>query len=120
MVDTLPESIRSMTRLMPVSVALLNVHFPTSQDNLWAALERLTFNEVFYLQLVLLRQKREWKSAYTKRFNINDAEVIEKARSEAQRLFTKDAELSLSEHSLLADALKQFWADSSYFDDSMF
>ena len=119
-VDTLPESIRSITRLMPVSIALLNVHFPTSQDNLWAALERLTFNEVFYLQLVLLRQKREWKSVYTKRFNINDAEVIEKARSEAQRLFTKDAELSLPEHSLLADALKQFWADSSYFDDSMF
>ena len=120
MVDTLPENIRSMTRLMPVSVALLNVHFPTSQDNLWAALERLTFNEVFYLQLVLLRQKREWKSSYTKRFDINDAEVIEKARSEAQRLFTKDAELSLPEHSLLADALKQFWADSNYFDDSMF
>ena len=120
MIDTLPENIRSMTRLMPLSVALLNVHFPTSQDNLWAALKRLTFNEVFYLQLVLLRQKRVWKSAYTKRFDINDAEVIEKARSEAQRLFTKDAELSLPEHSLLADALKQFWADSKYFDDSTF
>jgi RecG-like helicase len=119
-VDTLPESIRSAARLMPISEALLNVHFPTSQDNLWAALERLTFNEVFYLQLVLLRQKREWKSAYTKHFDINDAEVIEKARSVAQRLFTKDAELSLPEHSLLADALTQFWADSSYFDDSMF
>jgi hypothetical protein len=120
MVDTLPENIRSLTRLMPFSVALLNVHFPTSQDNLWAALERLTFNEVFYLQLVLLHQKREWKPAYTKRFDINDAEVIEKARSQAQRLFTKDPELSLPEHSLLADALRQFWVDSNYFDDSMF
>jgi len=120
MVDILPENIRLMTRLMPIGVALLNVHFPTSQDNLWAALERLTFNEAFYLQLVLLRQKREWKSVYTKHFNINYAEVIEKARNEAQKLFTKDAELSLSEHSLLADALKKFWTDSSYFNDSMF
>lgn len=119
-VDTLPESIRSITRLMPVSVALLYVHFPTSQDSLWAARERLTFNEVFYLQLVLLRQKREWKSVYTNHFYINDPEVTEKARSEAQRLFTKDPELSLPEHSLLADALKQFWADSNYFDDTMF
>lgn len=122
-VDTLPESIRSAARLMPVSEALLNVHFPTSQDKLRAALERFTFNEIFYLQMVLLRQKREWKSVYTKRFNINDlndVEVIEKARSEAQKLFTKDAELSLPEHSLLADTLKQFWVDGSYFDDSMF
>jgi hypothetical protein len=119
-VDTLPESICSAAHLMPVSEALLNVHFPTSQDKLRAALERLAFNEIFYLQTVLLRQKREWKSVYTKRFNINDAEVIEKARSEAQELFTKDAQLSLPEHSLLADALKQFWADGSYFDDSMF
>lgn len=118
--DTLPESIRSTTRLIPVDMALLNAHFPTSQDNLWAALERLTFNEAFYLQLVLLRQKREWKPIYTQHFNINDSEVIEKARNEAQILFTKDSELSLPEHSLLAEALEKFWADSSYFDDSMF
>ena len=119
-VDTLPKSIRSAVRLIPISEALLNVHFPASQDKLRAALERLTFNEIFYLQMVLLRQKREWKSVYTKRFKINDAEAIEKARSEAQKLFTKDAELSLPEHSLLAEALKQFWADGSYFDDSLF
>ena len=103
---------------------MLQVHFPASQENLRAALERLTFNEIFYLQLVLLRQKREWKSVYAKRFSINDVGVIEKARSEAQKLFTEDAELSLPEHSLLADALKQFWADgkdnASYFDDSIF
>ena len=118
--DTLPESIRSTTRLMPVGIALLNAHFPASQENLWAALERLTFNEAFYLQLVLLRQKREWKPIYTKHFNINDAEVVEKARNEAQILFSKDAELVLPENSLLAEALEKFWVDSSYFDDSMF
>ncbi len=118
--DTIPENIRFMARLMPVGMALLNAHFPTSQDNLWAALERLTFNEAFYLQLVLLRQKREWKPLYTKHFNINDSEVIERARDKAQILFAKDSELSLPEHSLLAEALEKFWADSSYFDDSMF
>lgn len=120
MVDTLPESIRSAARLIPISEALLNVHFPTSQDKLRAALERLTFNEIFYLQMVLLRQNREWKSVYTKHFSINGAEIMEKARSEAQKIFIKDAELSLPEHSLLAEALEQFWVDSNYFDDSMF
>lgn len=121
-VDALPESVRSSARLMLLNEALLQVHFPVSQEKLRAAHERLAFDEIFYLQMVVLRQKREWKSVSAKRFSFTDVKLIERARSEAQKLFQKDAELSLPEHSLLADTLEQFCADGrddvSYFDDS--
>lgn len=123
-VDALPESVLSSTRLMLLDEALLQVHLPASQEKLIAARGRLAFDEIFYLQMIVLYQKREWKSGYAKRFGITDVKLIERARSEAQKLFDKDAELSLPEHSLLGDALKRFLTDrkgnESYFDDSIF
>src|ERR1041385_4583357 len=50
-VDAIPESVRSAARVMPLGDALLQVHFPTSQDKLKAARERLAFDEIFYLQM---------------------------------------------------------------------
>jgi RecG-like helicase len=108
--DALPESVRSSAGLMSLNEALLQVHFPKSQEKLLGARERLVFDEIFYLQMIVLRQKREWKSEYAKRFSVTDIKLIEKARSEAQRLFDDDSELSRSEHSLLADVLESFWA----------
>ena len=70
--DALPESVRSSARLMPLADALLQVHFPDSQDKLKAARERLAFDEIFYLQMGVLRQKRDWKSAEAKRFPVAD------------------------------------------------
>ena len=70
--DALPESIRNSARVMPLGEALLQVHFPTSQDKLKAARERLAFDEIFYLQMGVLRQKRDWKSVDARRFSISD------------------------------------------------
>lgn len=107
-IDSLPESIRSAAHLIPISEALRQIHFPVSREKLRAALERINFDEIFYLQILLLRQKREWNSVSTARFSSINENLIEKARGEAQKLFSKDTELSLPEHSLLAEALKQF------------
>jgi len=107
-VDVLPESIRSSVHLMSLDEALLQIHFPNSLEKLRDARERLAFDEIFYLQLLLLHQNREWESVDEKRFNITDVKLIEKSHSEAQKLFNKDAELSLPEHSLLAEVLEQF------------
>jgi ATP-dependent DNA helicase RecG len=71
-VDALPDSVRSSARLMTLGEALLQVHFPDSQEKLRAARERLGFDEIFYLQMGVLRQKRDWKSAEAKRFQIPD------------------------------------------------
>src|SRR5262245_56569153 len=70
--DALPEGIRNSARVMPLGDALLQVHFPTSQDKLRAARERLAFDEIFYLQMGVLRQKRDWKSVEARRFAVSD------------------------------------------------
>jgi len=70
--DALPESVRNSARVMPLSEALLQIHFPDSQEKLTAARERLAFDEIFYLQMGVLRQKRDWQSVDAKRFSISD------------------------------------------------
>ena len=71
-VDALPESVRSSARVMTLGEALLQVHFPDSQEKLKAARERLGFDEIFYLQMGVLRQKRDWKSADARHFPVAD------------------------------------------------
>jgi len=71
-VDALPESVRKSAHVMTLSEALMQVHFPDSQDKLNAARERLAFDEIFYLQMGVLRQKRDWKSVDARRFTISD------------------------------------------------
>ncbi|MFH1185366.1 MAG: ATP-dependent DNA helicase RecG [Chloroflexota bacterium] len=71
-VDPLPEGVRSSGQLMPLGSALLHVHFPDSQGKLKAARERLAFDEIFFLQMGVLRQKRDWKQAEARRFTAAD------------------------------------------------
>jgi ATP-dependent DNA helicase RecG len=71
-VDAIPESVRSAARVMPLGEALLQVHFPSSQDKLKAARERLAFDEIFYLQMGVLRQRRDWQSVEARRFSVAD------------------------------------------------
>ncbi len=68
-VDSLPESVRSSARLMPLGQALLQAHFPETQDKLKTARERLAFDEIFFLQMGVLRQKRDWKQVEARRFS---------------------------------------------------
>jgi ATP-dependent DNA helicase RecG len=71
-VDAIPESVRNAARVMPLGEALLQVHFPSSQDKLKAARERLAFDEIFYLQMGVLRQRRDWQSVDARRFSLSD------------------------------------------------
>ena len=57
MEETLPAWIREEKRLIPIDSALRNIHFPASVQDLQRAQRRLKFEELFYLQLSLLRQK---------------------------------------------------------------
>jgi ATP-dependent DNA helicase RecG len=71
-VDALPESVRSSAQVMPLGEALFQVHFPDSQEKLRAARERLGFDEIFFLQMGVLRQKRDWKSTDARHFPVTD------------------------------------------------
>ncbi|MBR2868111.1 MAG: ATP-dependent DNA helicase RecG [Clostridia bacterium] len=55
--DPIPEEIRNSYCLMNLSDALQNIHFPQSADMLSEARRRLIFEELFLLELGLLRMK---------------------------------------------------------------
>ena len=56
--ESLPGYIREACRLMPLPQALTNIHFPQSNALLQAAQYRLKFDEMFFLQLQLLRHRQ--------------------------------------------------------------
>lgn len=53
--ETLTPEIISENNLMPLREALINIHAPASLEALAAAQQRLKFDELFYLQLNILR-----------------------------------------------------------------
>ena len=55
--ETLPEYIMKQCGLVPLHYALRNIHFPQDPVALEKARYRLKFEELFYLQLSLLKQK---------------------------------------------------------------
>lgn len=56
--ETLPASVISHLQLMGLTDALRNIHFPVSVNHLRRAEMRLKFEELFYLQLHILRYTR--------------------------------------------------------------
>ena len=55
--ESLPEYIMRQCGLVPIHFALRNIHFPKDMVSLEKAKYRLKFEELFYLQLSLLKQK---------------------------------------------------------------
>lgn len=55
--ETLPEYMVRRFKLMPLRDALVNIHFPQSSQLLQLAIQRLKFEELFYIQLNLLKLK---------------------------------------------------------------
>jgi ATP-dependent DNA helicase RecG len=71
-VDALPDSIKRQAGLVSLGEALMQAHFPSSQDRLKLARERLAFDEIFYLQMGVLRQRRDWQAVEGRRFSVSD------------------------------------------------
>ncbi|MGB8212058.1 MAG: ATP-dependent DNA helicase RecG [Anaerolineales bacterium] len=70
--DHLPESIRQAAALPDLGTALLQAHFPDSAEKLQAARQRLAFDEIFFLQTGVLRQRRDWQSAPGRVFAVEE------------------------------------------------
>jgi ATP-dependent DNA helicase RecG len=60
--ETLSETLISDLKLLSKSEALFNVHFPKNQELLMRAQYRLKFEELFYIQLQLIRKNLVHKS----------------------------------------------------------
>jgi ATP-dependent DNA helicase RecG len=70
--DPLPESVRTSAELVSLPFALKHIHFPDSQDHLHRAFSRLAFDEIFKLQMGVLRQKMLWENRSGRRFESPD------------------------------------------------
>lgn len=62
--ETLSPQLIHTHRLMPLTDALYNIHFPQSPDLLRKAQYRLKFEELFYIQLNILRYTKERRNKF--------------------------------------------------------
>lgn len=70
--DHLPDYIRTDAGLINLQNAILQCHFPDSIDKLTAARQRLAFDEIFLLQLGVVRQKKTWQSGIATPYHVDD------------------------------------------------
>jgi ATP-dependent DNA helicase RecG len=73
--DPLPAAIRERAGLMNYTDALLQIHFPDSQELLNRARKRLAFDEMLLVLLGRRRQRAEWQSAAGQPLTIGDEQL---------------------------------------------
>ena len=73
--EHLPESIRQSARLMDISSALSHIHFPDDWSDLERARQRLAFDELFIVQIGVLRQRQAWRSQPGRALNFDPVAV---------------------------------------------
>jgi len=71
--DPLPAEIVSRAGLMAYGDALAQIHFPDNETALADAQHRLAFDELFALQIGVLRQRRDWQATPARPLAIPDA-----------------------------------------------
>ncbi len=79
--DHLPDGVREAANLVDLETAIIQVHFPSDQDMLKRARYRLAFDELFLLQVGLLRQRHQWRSDPGKPLPVDAALVDDFVRS---------------------------------------
>ncbi len=70
--DYLPAELRQEAGLVELRTALQQIHFADSNIRLSEAKERLAFDELFLLQMGVLRQKRNWEASQARSVVISD------------------------------------------------
>jgi len=76
--DWLPQEIKEENNLIDLRLALKEIHFPNSQSEISEAKSRLSFDELFLIQLEALKRKQNWqKNKLTHAFFVNQGKVLE-------------------------------------------
>lgn len=102
LVDYLPYSIRQSAQLMELSKAVYQAHFPDTTESLEQALYRLAFDELFFLQIGVLRQKHEWQQRPGRPFHSPEGwleelkDILPYSLTQAQERALKQAFVDLS------------------------
>jgi len=79
--DHLPVSVCQDASLPDLETAILQIHFPDNKRLLERARYRLAFDELFVLQIGLLRQRHQWRSAPGKSLPVDDDTLSDFIRS---------------------------------------
>ncbi len=69
--DPLPNSLIRAAELLDLPNAILQCHFPDSWELLKSGRHRLAFDEIFLLQLGMLRQKQAWQERDARQFEVS-------------------------------------------------
>jgi len=77
--EFLPTAVRASLKLLDLGTALYQCHFPDSQDMLDLGRWRLAFDEIFLLQLGVMRQKRSWQQAEARVFETPEEWLAQQA-----------------------------------------
>jgi ATP-dependent DNA helicase RecG len=72
--DFLPAEVKRSAALIDLPVALHQIHYPSNQDLLVSARERLSFDEIFLLQLGMIQQRQNWYAVAARKYAIPDTD----------------------------------------------
>jgi ATP-dependent DNA helicase RecG len=61
--ETLPKDVRNRAKLMPIGEAVRQIHAPDSPEMAEAARQRLAFEELLYIEIGVVRRRKEWQAA---------------------------------------------------------
>lgn len=78
--EFLPDVVRESAQLVPLQEALIQIHFPDTEELLHSAQRRFAFDEIFLLQLGVIRQKRQWQGLTGTAFSVSEAWLTERLR----------------------------------------
>lgn len=77
-IDFMPKEITRTYNLLDLNQAIRLVHFPQNQTETEAARKRLAFDELFLIQLAMLKRKEDWKNkTLTAKFFIDQEKILE-------------------------------------------
>jgi ATP-dependent DNA helicase RecG len=94
--DHLPSEVRSRLDLWDLEVALRQIHFPDDMTSLETARHRLAFDELFVVQVGVLRQRQRWQSESARSIPA-DAAVLQRFTASLPFALTGAQERTLSE-----------------------
>jgi len=60
--DYMPDAVRQRAKLITLNTAVRQIHFPDSEEAAMEARRRLSFDEFFFIQVGMMRQRHEWQS----------------------------------------------------------
>ncbi len=70
--DYFPPSLINEADLLELNKAIYEVHNPVSFESLAVAQQRISFDEIFFLQLGVLLQRRNWQNTTSTVFTVSD------------------------------------------------